>query len=164
MTPIESHATGEPQLRIPQPHGWQRTSMVDSAIIRFAMGNKDLAAIDFAPTAVVTLESAPGTTEDQQQIFDQERETLADQLGVTHLHTTSTTLCGHRAELVDYDAPAMGGIPPRKAKTLIAIASFTGTTYIATVTVQAANPKNPRYVRDRRTILTGFQMLPPGAG
>jgi len=161
---VPARAAGEPVLRIPQPPGWQRTKMLDSEIIRFAMGNKDLAGDDFVPTAVVTLESAPSTNQDQEKIFDQERATLADHLGVTNTQTTHTTLCGHKADLVSYDAPAMGRIPPRKAKTLIVIAAFAGNDYAATVTVQAADPDNPGYVRDTQTILTGFQMLPPGTG
>jgi hypothetical protein len=164
MTSIPARAAGEPQLRIPQPPGWQRTKMLDSAIIRFAMGNKDLAANDFVPTAVVTLESAPGATQDQQKIFDQERATLADRLGVTNMQTTDTTLCGHKAELVNYDAPTMGRIPPRKAKTLIVVSALSGSTYVATVTVQATDPDDPTYASDTQAILTGFQMLPPGAG
>jgi hypothetical protein len=90
MAPIPSRAAGQPLLRIPQPAGWQRTSILDSEIIRYAMGNKDLAADHFAPTAVVTLESAPGTTEDQQKIFDQERAMLSDRLAA-RLSSSATT-------------------------------------------------------------------------
>jgi hypothetical protein len=164
MSSIPSRGPGEPVLRIPQPSGWQRAPMLDSQIIRYAMGNKDLTGNGFMPTAVVTLESAPSTGEDQEKIFDQERATLADRLGVTNMHTTHTTVCGRKADLVSYDAPAMGRIPPRKAKTLIVIAEFSGNDYAATVTVQAADPDNPTYVRDIQTILTGFQMLSPDAG
>jgi hypothetical protein len=164
FSPIDSRGSEEPVLRIPQPSGWQRASMLDSPLIRYAMGNKALTGSGFMPTAVVTLESAPGTDQDQQQIFDQERTTLTERLGVTNMRTTGTTLCGHKAELVSYDAPAMGQIPPRQAKTLIVVGVFSGNTYAATVTVQAANPDNPTYVRDTQTILTGFQMLPPDEG
>lgn len=164
LTSVPPRAAGEPELRIPQPSGWQRNRMLDSAIIRFAMADPEEAARNFAPAAVVTLESEPGTTQDQQAIFDRERATLVSSMGVTNMHKRSTTLCGHPAELIDYDAPAMGRIPPRRAKTLIAIAVLGSNTYLATVTVQAANPGNPRYVRDAQSILTGFQMLPAGAG
>jgi hypothetical protein len=164
VTSIPAHAANEPQLRVPEPPGWQRTTMLDSDLIRFAMGNKDLAGHDFVPTAVVTLESAPSTNQDPEKIFDQERASLADRLGVTNMRTTHTTLCGHKADLVSYDAPAMGRIPPRKATTLIVIAEFSGNDYAATVTVQAADPDNPGYVRDTETILTGFQLLPPNKG
>ncbi len=164
MTTVPARAANEPVLRIPQPPGWQRTQMLDSEIIRFAMGNQHLAGNDFVPTAVVTLESAPSTNQDQDKIFDQERATLADRLGVTNMHTTHTTLCGHKADLVSYDAPAMGRIPPRKAKTLIVVAEFSGNDYAVTVTVQAADPYNLGYVRDTQTVLTGFQLLPPDKG
>ena len=164
MTTVPARAPNEPVLRIPQPHGWQRTQMLDSEIIRFAMGNPDLAGNNFVPTAVVTLESAPSTNQDQDKIFDQERATLANRLGVTNMHTTHTTLCGHKADLVSYDAPAMGRIPPRKATTLIVVAEFSGNDYAVTVTVQAADPDNPGYVRDTQTVLTGFQLLPPEKG
>lgn len=164
MTAVPARAANEPQLRIPQPPGWQRTEMLDSEIIRFAMGNPDLAGNDFVPTAVVTLESAPSTNQDQDKIIDQERAALAYRLGVTNMHTTHSTLCGHKADLVSYDAPAMGRIPPRKAKTLIVVAEFSGNDYAVTVTVQAADPDNPGYVRDTQTVLTGFQLLPPEKG
>jgi hypothetical protein len=164
LTSINPHAASEPRLRIPQPPGWRRTSMLDSEIIRFTMGNKDLIANNFVPTAVVTLESAPGVNEDQQKIFDQERAGLVDHLGATDVHTTDTTLCGHQAVIVSYDAPAMGRTLPRKAKTLIVIGAFSRNTYVATVTVQSTDPDNQTYSRDTQTILTGFQMLPPDTG
>jgi hypothetical protein len=164
LSPIQSRSPAEPVLRIPQPPGWQRASGLDSEIVRYAMSNQDLTGNGFMPTAVVTLESGPGTDKDQQKIFDQERATLSDRLGVTNMRTTETTRCGQRAEVVRYDAPALGQIPPRAATTLIVIAAFSGNDYAATVTVQAADPDNPTYVRDSQAILTGFQMLPPDPG
>jgi Probable lipoprotein LpqN len=160
LTSIDPHAQGEPQLKIPQPPGWERAAMLDSEVIRFTMRNKDLSANNFMPTAVVTLESVPGAADDQT-IFDQERAALVDRLGATGLHTTKTTLCGDNAEIVDYDAPSMGRIPPRKIKTLMVAATFDANTYVATVTVQSTDPDNPVYTRDTGTVLTGFQMLPP---
>ena len=164
MSSIDSHAAAEPQLKIPQPSGWQRVSMLDSAIIRFTMGDKALTARNFMPTAVVTLESIPGGDADSQTIFDQERTALVERLGATGLHISETMLCGDKAELVDYDAPPLGKIPSRKAKTLLVTAPFGGTTYVATVTVQSTDPTNPSYARDSDAILTGFQILPPEAG
>jgi hypothetical protein len=164
LTPIDSRAEGEPRLRIPQPPGWERASMLDSEVIRFTMRNKDLQANNFMPTAVVTLESVPGAATNDQTIFDQERAALVDRLGATGLHTTETTLCGDTAELVDYDAPSMGRIPPRKIRTLMVAATFDTNTYVSTVTVQSTDPHNPVYARDTATVLTGFQMLPPDGG
>ena len=138
--------------------------MLDSDVIRFTMRNKDLMANSFMPTAVVTLESVPGAATDDETIFDQERAALVDRLGATGLHTTEITLCGDKAELVDYDAPSMGRIPPRKIRTLMVAATFDTNTYVVTVTVQSTDPDNPVYARDTETVLTGFQMLPPDGG
>ena len=164
MSSIRAHAASEPQLRIPQPPGWQVASTPDSQIIRYTMRNVDLATNAFAPTAVVTLESTRESAADQQKIFGQERAGLYDRLRATSVQTTDTTLCGLKAELVSYDAPAMGRIPPRKCKNLIVIAPFTGGANVATVTVQTTDPDNPGYTRDTQMILTGFQMLPPEGG
>ncbi len=164
LTPIDPKSDGEPRLRVPQPPGGERASMLDSDVIRFTMRNKDLAANNFMPTAVVTLESVPGAATDDETIFDQERAALVDRLGATGLHTREITLCGDQAELVDYDAPSMGRIPPRKIRTLMVAATFDTNTYVTTVTVQSTDPDNPVYVRDTETVLTGFQMLPPDGG
>ena len=137
--------------------------MLASEIVRFTMRNKALAANNFMPTAVVTLESVPGRSADQQKIFDQERAALIHRLGATDLHTNETTLCGDKAEIVSYDAPGMRRIPPRRIKTVMVTSAFNGNTYVATVTVQSTDPDNRAYARDTETILTGFQMLPPGA-
>ena len=164
LTAIDARAAGEPQLKIPQPSGWERASMLDSDVIRFTMRNQGLAADSFMPTAVVTLESLPSGSSDNHAIFDQERAALVDRLGATDLQTSETTRCGEEAELVDYDAPGMGRIPPRKARTLLVAGTFAGITFVATVTVQSTDPGNSTYVRDTGTVLTGFQMLPPAVG
>jgi hypothetical protein len=164
LTSIEPHGAAEPQLKIPQPPGWQRASMLDSEIIRFTMGNKALSARNFMPTTVVTLESIPGGHADHQTIFSQERAALVERLGATGLRISKTTLCGETAELVNYNAPSMGKIPPRKAETLMVTGAYGDNTYVATVTMQATDPTNPTYARDADTILSGFQILPPEGG
>jgi hypothetical protein len=50
----------EPTLRTARPEGWKRMTQLDSAMIRFAMGNAALGVGDFAASAVVTMESQPG--------------------------------------------------------------------------------------------------------
>ncbi|WIM87282.1 LpqN/LpqT family lipoprotein [Candidatus Mycobacterium wuenschmannii] len=164
LTDIDTRAAGEPQLKIPQPEGWERAKMLDSDVIRFTMRNKDLVANSFMPTAVVTLETVPDGASDIKGIFEQERSALVDKLGASDLQTSETTRCGREAELVDYDAPNMGNIPPRRIKTLMVAGDFHGTTYVVTVTVQSTEPDNATYVRDTATVLTGFQFLPPAAG
>ena len=164
LTTIDARADGEPQLKIPQPPGWERASMLDSDVIRFTMRNKSLSANNFMPTAVVTLESVPEGSSDNQAIFDQERAALVERLGATGLSTSPTSRCGDEAELVDYDAPSMGKIPPRKIRTLMVAGTFGNSTFVSTVTVQSTDPGNSVYTRDTDTVLTGFQMLPPAVG
>jgi hypothetical protein len=164
LTDIDTRSAGEPQLKIPQPPDWERASMLDSDVIRFTMRNKNLSANNFMPTAVVTLESVPEGSSDNQAIFDQERAALVDRLGATGLRTLKTTRCGDEAELVDYDAPSMGRIPPRKIRTLMVAGTFGDSTFVSTVTVQSTDPGNRVYTRDTDTVLTGFQMLPPTVG
>jgi hypothetical protein len=161
LTAIDSRAASEPQLKIPQPTGWEQAATPVSDVIRFTMRNKDLSDNNFLPTAVVTLESVPESSGDNQAIFDQERAALVDGLGATGLSTTGTTRCGDEAELVDYDAPSMGQIPSRKARTLMVAGTFHDNTYVSTVTFQSTDPGNSIYLRDADTVLTGFQMLPP---
>jgi Probable lipoprotein LpqN len=163
LTSIARQSPGEPQLRIPQPPGWERFTMLDSKLVRYAMANKDLASNGFAPNVVVGLESAPDDT-DPQTALDQERAGLTRLLGATDLTVKATTVCGYRGETVSYTAPPMGGIPARQATLLDTVGTFGGKTYVATVTIQGTDPDNPTYARDAKTILTGFQMLPPGSG
>ena len=165
MTSIDPHTSAEPQLKIPQPSGWDRASRLDSDVIRFTMGNKSLTARSFMPTAVVTLEVISDGHADPQTIFDQEQEALVQRLGAKGLRASPSTLCGNKAELVDYSAPALGRkIPARKARTLMVAAAFGDSTYVATVTLQSTDPTNPAYMQDADTILTGFQILPPEGG
>ncbi|PRC60703.1 hypothetical protein C6A85_16690, partial [Mycobacterium sp. ITM-2017-0098] len=44
---------GEPRLRIPVPAGWERNTMMDSQVIRYAIVAMDLVADGFATSAVV---------------------------------------------------------------------------------------------------------------
>ena len=127
------------------------------------MANNDLASKGFPPTVVVGLESAPDAT-DPQIALDKERAGLTRSLGASELTVKPTTVCGYRGETVSYTAPPMGGIPAREAALLDTVGTFGGKTYVATVTIQSTEPANPTYARDAKTILTGFQMLPPGSG
>lgn len=160
LSTIPSQATGEPVLKIPQPDGWERVTMMDSELIRYAMRNIDLVSDGFAPTAVVTLESQPGRSE-PDEVFEAQRRGLESGLGATDVRTAETTLCGLPAETVDYTIPADGGLPPHPARVVCAVLQTDDRTYAMTVTVQGAEPENPTYKRDSEAILTGFQMLSP---
>jgi hypothetical protein len=163
LTDIESQVAGEPTLRIPQPQGWTRNTMMDSELIRFAMSNASLGTDDFAPTAVVTMESAAGK-QDPDQVFENQRKALDTGLGATNIAFESHTLCGLPAETIHYQMPQMGALEPHPATVVAAVLNAETMTYIAAVTVQTTNPGNPDYQRDAETILTGFQILPATKG
>lgn len=160
MTSIPAHTDEEPVLKIPQPDGWQRVTVMDSELIRFTMRNESLVNGGFAPTAVVTLESHRGIAE-PREVFDGQQKALESALGATKLQVNETTLCELPAEEMEYLTPQLGVLPPHPAKVLTAVMLADDTTYAMTLTVQSADAENPVYKRDAEAILTGFQMLPP---
>ena len=159
---IPALATSEPQLAIPQPAGWERNTMLDSQLIRFALVNKSLIANRFAPTVVVTLESAAGA-HDARKLFEQSRSALVTMGGATDLSVKPATLCGQPAEIVEYVGNAMGKLAAHPATVLAVVMQAGGTTYLVTVTIQTTDADNPTYRRDAETILTGFTLLAPAA-
>jgi hypothetical protein len=163
LTKVPFHVDDEPQMKIPMPDGWERVTMMDSELIRFTMRNPRLAKDNFAPTAVLTLESQPGE-HDPQEVFDAQHDVLEQGVGATDVNATPTTVCGLPAETLDYVTPPIGPIAPHPAKVVCAVMRTDEKTFAMTLTLQSADPDNPTYKRDAQTILTGFQMLPPKTG
>jgi hypothetical protein len=160
LTTVPNRGDDEPVLKIPQPDGWQRVTMMDSELIRFAMRNASLEKDGLAPTAVVTLESQLDIA-DPRTVFDAEHAGLEEGIGATDLRVKQHTLCGLPAETIDYTAPSMGLLPPHPATSMCAVLHTEDRTFAVSVTVQSTQPDNPVYQRDAEMILTGFQMLPP---
>lgn len=163
LTTIPAKNDNEPVMRIPTPPGWERTTMMDSELIRFAMRNDDLTAQGFTPNVVVTLESAPGV-QDPGLIFTNMRDALESGIGATDVIETEGTVCGVPARMFDYQMPVMGNVAPHPAVALGAVMRTEGQTFAVSVTVQTLVPEDPTYKRDSQTILDGFQLLPPSAG
>jgi Probable lipoprotein LpqN len=160
LTSIPDRGDDEPVLKIPQPDGWQRVTMMDSELIRFAMRNSGLERDGLAPTAVVTLESQPDN-EDPRVVFDAQHAALEQAIGATDLRARQHTLCGLPAETIDYTAPQMGMLPPHPATSVCVVMHTENRTFAVSITVQSTQPDNPTFKRDAEMILTGFQMLPP---
>jgi hypothetical protein len=160
LTTIPAVNAGEPVLKIPQPPGWERSTMMDSELIRFAMLNDSLATETFAPNVVVTLESAPGI-EEPDVVFDSQRQALEAAFGATGLRVIERTLCGLPAETVHYQTPVLGNVPPHPAIAVLGVLHTDDMTYAVSVTVQTTDADNPVYKRDADLILNGFQLLPP---
>ena len=159
LTTVTGSGDDEPVMKIPQPEGWERVTMMDSELIRFTMRNISLANDGFASTAVVTLESQPGIAE-PLAAFDGQHAAL-DGLGATDVQITEHLLCGLPAETLNYVAPAIGPVGPHPAMVVCVVLQTDDATFSVTATVQTADPDNPDYQRDAEMILTGFQMLPP---
>ena len=157
LADIPSKGTREPQLRIPIPAGWERNAMMDSQVIRYAIVAKGLASGRFAPNAVVTLESVRGV-QPAEIVFEENRSNLVQLMGASNLNTESNTTCGFPSETTDYIAPAMGPAPERPIIMHAVVASTGTTTYLATLTIQAATDDNPKYQDDAREIVDGFQV------
>jgi hypothetical protein len=160
LTTIPAQGDDEPVMKIPQPPGWDRMTMMDSELIRFAMANRSLTSGGFASNVVVTLENAPGI-EDPDVVFDTMRDALESDLGVTDLRVSEHTLCGLPAETMNYQTPIMGNIDPHPGVAVVAVLHADDTTYAVSVTVQTKDPDNPDFKRDSEEILKGFQLLPP---
>lgn len=160
LTTIPARNDNEPVMRIPTPPGWVRTTMMDSELIRFAMRNDDLTRQGFTPNVVVTLESAPGT-QDAGLVFTNMRDALESGIGATDVRVAERSLCGVPARTFDYQMPAMGNVAPHPAVALGAVMRAEGRTYAVSVTAQTMDPADPTYQRDSKTILDGFQLLPP---
>jgi hypothetical protein len=160
LTTIPARNDDEPVMKVPQPQGWVRSTMMDSELIRFVMGNQTLVKDDFAPNVVVTFESARGI-EDPSVVFEGERESLESIAGASDLRVTEHTLCGLPAETVHFRMGAIGNVAPHPAIAVFAVLHTDDMTYATTVTKKSTDPGNPTYQRDSETILTGFQLLPP---
>lgn len=152
----------EPRLRIPVPAGWERNTMMDSQVIRYALVAMDLMADGFATNAVVTLESARGN-QTPDDVFDQNRENLETMMGAYDLEVESNTTCGFPSETTHYMAPPMGPAPVRPIVMHAVVARSAGSTYLATLTIQTTEPDNPTYLSDSQEIIDGFQMLLPSS-
>jgi hypothetical protein len=160
LTTIPAGNDDEPLMKIPKPPGWQRSTMMDSALIRFAMRNEVLTFDAFTANVVVTFESAPGA-QDADLVFATMRDALESGVGVTDVRVTERTLCGLPAREFRYTMPVMGNVASHPAIALGAVMHHEGMTYVVSVTAQTMDPEDPTYRRDSETILDGFQMLPP---
>lgn len=162
LADIPGEVDREPQLRIPIPAGWERNTMMDSQVIRYALVAMDLMADGFATNAVVTLESARGN-QTPDDVFDQNRGNLETMMGAYDLQVEANSTCGFPSETTHYMAPPMGPAPERPIVMHAVVARSAGTTYLATLTLQTTEPDNPTYLRDSQEIIDGFQMLLPSS-
>ena len=167
LTDIPTRTDQEPKLRIPVPAGWERATQLDSEQIRFAIRNPKLAADNFTPNAVVTLQKVSADLGKPDQILQAQTDQLTKKLNITDVKSTSTKVCGAPALSSTYITPELRlnpkapGIPPRTATSLGMVYRGDDANYVATVTIQTVKGDNPEFISDSDTILKGFQILPP---
>lgn len=167
MTDIPTRTDQEPKLRIPVPEGWERATQLDSEQIRFAIRSPKLAADNFTPNAVVTMQKVSADLGKPDQILQAQTDQLTKKLDITDVTSTPTKVCGAPALSSTYTTPELRinpkipAVPARKATSLGVVYRGSDANYVATVTVQAVKADNPGFVSDSETILKGFQILPP---
>ncbi len=159
---IPDEGSREPHLRVPVPSGWERNTMMDSNVIRYAIVATDLIADGFATNAVVTLEPVRGN-QTPDDVFAQNRGNLETIMGAFDIAAEGNATCGLPSETTHYMAPPMGTAPERPIIMHAVVARIAGTTYLATLTIQTTDPDDPTFLSDSQEIIDGFQMLQPAS-
>jgi Probable lipoprotein LpqN len=149
----------EPKLRVPQPANWKRVSRMNRGIIRYVMGNPKLFSNMFTPNIVVTLEKA--SVLDAQTIFADNERRLRKRTEVSDLASSPGTLCGLPADTVTFHGSRIMSRGQRSVTTLVVVAGVGSRQYVVTVTAQTADPDNPTYDKDVKTVMRGLQVLAP---
>lgn len=130
----------EPTFSVPMPEDWQRSTVMDSEIIRLMIGDAD-DSTGATATVIVTVEQLPMTGEDA---FDAEIRGL-EQAAVGHSigRDEPTTTCGFPSQHVHYMNASGGGDPVPARVLIIAVPDATGSgSTVATVTAQSSDPDN----------------------
>lgn len=146
---------GEPQVEIPLPEDWERTTQTDSEMIRLMVGAPSIGTGQFVPNVVVTAEPSGA---DVDAAFEAQLTGIRQGFGIEDITTTEGTICGHPSMVAEYTAPAMGAVPERSASVqIIVVPGVSGsTTY--TMTAQSTAPVDPSFEEDVTTIFEGVQI------
>lgn len=143
---------GEPVLAVPQPAGWTFTTEHNSARIRGVLTNSSLASHDFNPTAIVTLTDVSGESSSAEQALAIEQGGVAQTVG--HLDSqVPGTVCGFPSATITFTTDGR-----QETELIVAARDDRNKVWVATVGVQSADPDNADYVRDRQTIVSGFEI------
>jgi hypothetical protein len=166
MLDVPASKSTEPQIRIPQPAGWERTPELeeDGSPTRLALSDDDAAVM-------VMVRSIP--EDDPATIFDDFHTGLlmgAEQEGLSaDLTRTPGTVCGLPSETVTSAAaePAVGdalnALPSDDPfKTVAVVAESAGDTYLIAV-VQVGGSQDPAQQSEAEVVLAGIEVLPQEA-
>jgi hypothetical protein len=167
---IPAVTAAEPQLRIPEPAGWEGSTEFateEAENLRFRLVNSPSATSDGPRNVVVVgLEEMPDMG--VEAIFDQGHAGLVEaieEIGLPiDMTMTGGTVCGLPAQTYTSEGSAAGmgsaaaGDVP-SATYLQVVAQTGGRTYLVCV-MTFGDSDSPAYQRDAETILRGFEVLP----
>jgi len=166
MLDVPANSSTEPQIRIPQPAGWERTPELEEEgpATRLALSDGDAGVI-------VMVRSIP--EDDPAVIFDNFHTGLvigAEQEGLSaDLTRTPGTVCGLPSETFSLESaePAMGGavntLPSDGPfNTVAVVAESGGDTYLIAV-VQVGGSEDAAQQSEAETVVAGIEVLPQEA-
>ena len=159
MLDVPTADAAEPQMRVPQPVGWQGAVERPEHIkaIRFALRVTD-SADNRRTSAVVAIEHVPDLG--AEEILDHElarQVKFFDEEERASMTTARTTVCGLTAQKTTRRKAKIGMFT-----SVDVVTKAGGQAYVAGVTVVTPEG-NATYLRDAESIVTGFQVLPPSA-
>lgn len=161
MVDIPTQGDAEPQLRVPQPDGWQRDESLDNQLIRYRLVNKAMTKYILAPNVVVSLVHLSDV--DAEAEFDKQLASLRAMPSNTNVVSIRGKQCGYPATTLSFNQPPIApGTPQRAVRARSMLIGTGAQQFLATATVQTNDPDNPAYQKDAQLILDGLQVSTPG--
>jgi hypothetical protein len=153
---LPAKADREPAIAVPQPAGWNFVKLPDPVETRrAALVNAGLQSHNFNPSALVTLVDVTTESNSAEQALATEQGGVAQVAG--HIDSqVPGTVCGQPSVTLTYTVDGR-----QDTQRIVAAKDHMGFVWVASVQVQSADPDKPNYVRDKQTILDGFQFTVP---
>lgn len=154
MTPLPSRGADEPFLSVPTPDGWKVSHRNDSSSVRGGLVSTDLRAESFTTNAVISLVDVSEVSKDERQAIANEQVDVEAQPNVSNMSSEDGTLCGYPSRTLRYKHNELDG-----TTMIVAGKDRLNRTWLSAVLIQTAEPENPKFIRDRATILKNFQFI-----
>lgn len=150
----------EPVVRVPMPAGWERSTRLDSELIRATLGGTEYGTEDGGPVVMVIVEDIGAYVDTAQEGIDAEIAPM-ESFGMEIIGRKPTTVCGLPAERVTGLSPAPTGemIP---MEVLVAVYETDTDMYAVLLNAQAPDGVDPQALRDQQAMLEQVQILPSG--
>lgn len=156
-----NHNPKEPIFSIPLPEGWERTTKMDSELVRLTTGDR-ASGPEKARTAILTVEP---TTVEGTVMFDQNAAYIESTMSPENLvRHPETSVCGLAAQQFDYTTSGMGGATQAVHQLLVSVPDINGSSLVAVLTVQSAEADASDFAPIADTIISGIRVEDPTAG